>query len=164
MASLRKTVTLVLNALQIDLVAVGVILFMPQIVKTTGLPVYLMEPMRVLTLIALAHTGKINALILAIGLPLLGFLSEGHPHEIKAGIMATELIINVLIFYTLYSRLPALWAMPLAIVVAKLVYYGLKWIAVATALLPPPVMATPLIYQLAVLVIMSLYVWWYLKK
>ncbi|MGC8864471.1 MAG: hypothetical protein ACP5O2_02005 [Bacteroidales bacterium] len=164
MASMRKIVTFLLNALQIDLVAVGVIVFMPQIVKTTGLPVYLMEPMRVLTLIALAHTGKINALVLAIGLPLLGFFSEGHPAEIKAGIMATELTINVLIFYALYSRIPAIWALPLAIIVAKGIYYLLKWAAVSIALLPPPIMATPISYQLAVLVIMSLYVWWYLKK
>jgi len=164
MAKPKNKVTLILNALQIDLIAVGIIYFLPEIAKATGLPLYLCEPMRVLTLIALAHTGRENAFVLALGLPLFGYLTGGHPHEIKSGIMAIELIVNILLFYALRPGLPVILAMPLAILASKLIYYGLKWAAVSTQLIEPPVIATPLTFQVGVLIITTLYVWWYLKK
>ncbi|MEJ5302253.1 MAG: hypothetical protein WHT22_02405 [Bacteroidales bacterium] len=164
MATQTKIITHILNALQIDLIAIGIIYFMPEIVSATSLPIYLCEPMRILTLIGLAHTGKENALILAIGLPLLGYLTGGHPHEIKSGIMAIELIINILLFYAIRSHLPIILAMPLAIISSKLVYYGLKWAAVSASLIEAPIIATPISFQIGVLVASTLYVWWYLKK
>jgi hypothetical protein len=54
--------------------------------------------------------------------------------------------------------------MPLAIISSKLVYYGLKWAAVSASLIEAPIIATPISFQIGVLVASTLYVWWYLKK
>lgn len=164
MARQKIIITHILNALQIDLIAFGIIYFMPEIVKTTTLPIYLCEPMRILTLIGLAHTGKENALILAIGLPLLGYLIGRHPQEIKSGIMAIELVINISLFYAIRSHLPIILAMPLAIISSKLVYYGLKWAAVNFDLIEAPIRATPIPFQIGVIVASTFYVWWYTRK
>ncbi len=160
----KNVITLIFNSLQIDFIAVGIIYLMPEIVSATGLPIYLLEPMRVMTLIALVHTGKENAIILAAGLPLVGYIIGQHPSEIKSTIMAVELLTNVFTFYALNSRMSVILSMPLAIVIAKGIYYGLKWFAITFHLLDPPLIATPWAYQIGVLVFTTLYAWFYMKK
>ena len=67
-----KTVTL--NVL----LCAGVVAI-PSLSHATALPLYRFEPMRLLLFVAILTTNRRNALLMALWLPLLSFLTSGHP-------------------------------------------------------------------------------------
>lgn len=162
--NITDTIRLVVSSIIIDILAVGIVYFMPEIVKTTQQPVFLIDPMRILVLAALAHTGRYNALLLAVGLPLFSYFFGGHPHMVKSGLIAIELVSNILLFYLFLRSMPVFGAMVFAIVLSKCLYYGLKWIAIQTLMPDATLIATPLWIQGIVTVVLSGYVYLYLKS
>mgnify|MGYP001086780383 CR=1 FL=1 len=139
-------------------VGISLVYFLPTLSHMLGVKLYLYEPMRLMLILAMVHTGRKNALVLALTLPLFSYLISAHPMLIKSALISTELIINVLLFFWLqqrWHRLPAIFA---SIWISKLFYYGLKYLAILWVMPNESLIGTPLQIQLLTSAVFSLYV------
>lgn len=96
---------LVVRTALLDLFAVALILLAPSIAHLFSFPVYMLEPMRVMIILSLAHSTRKNSYLLALTLPIFSFLVSGHPELVKMLIITAELVLNVFLFYLLASRI-----------------------------------------------------------
>ena len=112
-----------------------------------AVPLYVANPMLALLLagMLLGRDWK-NALVLAVLMPLASCLLTGMPAAPKMVCMVAELATVAALFSVLSRRWKVLPAVLTAIVAGKLVYYGLKAVVVAPAVL----VGTDLWLQLAV--------------
>lgn len=94
-----------IKALVIDLAALTFILLTPSLVHLFNLPVYMLEPMRLMVILSLAHSTKKNTYLLALTLPVFSFIVSGHPEALKMLIITAELVLNVFLFYLLASKI-----------------------------------------------------------
>jgi hypothetical protein len=106
-----------------DIAAVLLIVLIPAATHLTGIPVYFLEPMRVMLILAMLHTDKRNALLLAVLLPVASFVFSGHPFFVKMLIITGELLVNVMLFYFLAKKFNGFISMIFSIVSSKLLCY-----------------------------------------
>ncbi len=67
----------------LDGLAVLFIFLVPSLAHLTSIPVYMIEPMRLMLILAMVHTSRYNTFVLAATLPLLSYLFSGHPFFLK---------------------------------------------------------------------------------
>lgn len=151
----RKTLSYVL----FDILALTFIYFVPTISHMLSFPLYLIEPMRIALILALVHTTKKNAYIIAITLPLFSFLVSAHPVFYKMMLISGELVINVWLFYFIFSRTKNAFVSILSsIVLSKAIYYLAKFIAIALILQTSErIISTSLYIQAATTIVFSVY-------
>lgn len=148
-----------------DLAAITFIYFIPAISHMLSFPIYLLEPMRIVLILALVHTHKINALVLAATLPFFTFLISGHPILPKAILISGELVINVILFFAIANQVKSKFAAILtSIILSKLVYYLAKFILIQVAVLEMGLISTSLWIQAATTLAFSFYVALFFKK
>lgn len=92
------------KALLIDMAALAFILLVPSLAHLFSFPVYMLEPMRVMVILSLAHSTRQNSYLLALALPAFSFLVSGHPEAVKMMIITAELVLNVFLFYLVAAR------------------------------------------------------------
>ena len=123
------------------------------------LPVYLIEPMRLMLVLAMVHTNRQNSYLLALTMPLFSFIISGHPVFAKMFLIGMELSLNVFLFYLLSRRMkhifPAIFA---SILLSKAIYYLVKFGLIQMAVINTGLVATPLLVQLVMAVAFSSYV------
>jgi len=150
-----------------DILSVLIIYFIPVISHLTALPIYYFEPMRILLIVAMIHTSRSNAFILALTLPVFSFVVSAHPSLLKTGLITSELLLNVFFFYLLTSKIKDRYLnVMLSIITSKIVYYLLKYILISASLLSLELISTPLYFQIIVTLLLTLYVFGFdkLKK
>jgi hypothetical protein len=109
-----------------DSVALTFIGLAPAFAHFASLPLYMIEPMRLMLVLALVHTNRMNALALAAVLPLFSFFVSGHPEPLKMLVITAELLVNAGLFLFLAQRRTNPFiAMLLAIALSKLLCYAL---------------------------------------
>ncbi|HSV88968.1 MAG TPA: hypothetical protein VLH61_10035 [Bacteroidales bacterium] len=149
----------------LDVSALAFIYFFPAITHMLGIRLWWIEPMRLMLVLAMVHTHRKNAFILALTLPLFSFLISAHPVLVKSLLITIELVINVFLFYILVKRIHVLPAIFMSIWLSKIFYYGLKYIAMSTLLLHEDrLIGTPLMLQLITSTVFSLYLFLLFKK
>ena len=112
----------------IDFSLLLMIYFLPAISHLFAFPVYYLDPMRIALVVALIHTSKKNAFIIALTLPLFSFLISSHPQIIKSFLLSAELVINLGLFFLLKDKLKNVFtSLFLSILISKVVYYSLKF-------------------------------------
>lgn len=153
-----------LRSIVIDIFALAFIYFVPTISHLLNVPLYLVEPMRIMLILAIAHTSKRNAYLLALTLPLFSFLISAHPNVFKALIITLELMLNVWLFYTLSTKVNQFIAIFSSIIISKIVYYLLKFGLISFAVLQTGLISTPLYLQLITTVAFSGYLFFILRK
>ena len=141
---LRKSIPAIL----IDIMAVAFIYFVPTISHLLSFPLYLIEPMRIMVVLALIFTHRYNALILAATLPFVSFIFSGHPFFVKSALISAELVINVLLFYALAKKIYPTIALFTSIWVSKILYYGMKYLTILWMFPDDKLISTPLHIQL----------------
>lgn len=142
----------------LDLSAIALVYFTPTLSHLLSLPLYLIEPMRLMLVLALVHSSKQNAYLLALSLPLFSFLVSGHPVMAKMFLMTGELALNVFLFYKLAKWVKSPFMLILSsILLSKLAYYLLKFLLLETVLLQGNLVATPLWIQLLTMLAFSTY-------
>lgn len=162
--------TLVLNREKIksilfDIVALAFIYFVPTISHYLSVPLYLIEPMRLMLVLAMVHTNKRNAYIIALTLPVFSLLMSGHPVAIKTVIMTMELVFNVWLFFTISKKWKNTFAvMLLSILVSKLAYYTMKFGLISFAVFDTELISTPIYLQLITSVVFSAYLFLLFKR
>jgi hypothetical protein len=141
-----------------DAAALALIFFIPAFSHLLSIPVYLFEPMRIILVIAMIHTNRKNAIILAVTMPLVSFVFSGHPVIIKSLVMSAELLTNVLLFFYFKKIIknPFLVVF-LSIIFSKLFYYLIKYILIRTVLLSSGLVSTPVFFQVLITCILSAY-------
>lgn len=141
----------------IDLAIITFIYFLPALSHLTALPLYYLEPMRLAMLFAIIHTSKKNALIIAVTLPIFSLLVSSHPGFLKAILITGELLVNLVLFYSLSRKITVFSAGLLSIIISKLLYYCSKYIFIQTQLIDGGLISTPLLVQLIIAVLVSIY-------
>lgn len=142
-----------------DIMILASIYFLPAISHLLALPLYYLDPMRIALVFVLLHTSQRNTFIIALTLPLFSFLISAHPSLIKSGLITTELLLNVFLFFILFrktdSRVTALF---ISIILSKTVYYFLKYVTIESGILSDNLFSTPFYFQNITLLLISLYV------
>ncbi len=146
------------RAILFDLFALAFIYFIPTLSHMLSIKLYLLEPMRIMLILAMVHTRRENAYILALTLPFFSYFISAHPVLVKSGLIAIELTAMVFVFHWLLRYMHRFAAIFASIWISKLLYYGLKYIAVITVLPAEPLVGTPLMLQLLTSFVFSLYV------
>jgi hypothetical protein len=157
----KSTLIMVLT----DLGALAFIFLVPAISHLTSMPVYLIEPMRLMLILALVHTTKNNAYLLAFALPLFSMILSGHPAFPKMVLIAFELSLNVFLFYVLVRRLKSVFPAILgSIILSKALYYLLKFMLISFAVIQTELISTPIVVQLITTLIFSSYLFVFYKR
>ena len=144
----------------IDFSLLLMIYFLPAISHLFAFPVYYLDPMRIALVVALIHTSKKNAYIIALTLPLFSFLISSHPQIIKSFLLSAELVITLSLFYLLKDKLKNVFtSLFISILISKVIYYLLKFALISFALLNDRLFSTPFYFQLISAVLLSTYIY-----
>ena len=150
----RSTLVSVLT----DIGALAFIFLVPTISHLIRLPVYLIEPMRLMLIFALVHTNKTNAYLLALSMPVFSLIISGHPAFPKMILIALELSLNVFLFYTLVKKVKYVFPSVLfSIIISKAIYYVLKFMLIKFTILDTELFSTPIWIQVIMTFLFSLY-------
>jgi hypothetical protein len=143
-----------------DLVALLAIYLVPAVSHLLSFPVYYLEPMRIMLILALVHTSRKNAFIIALTLPVFSLLISAHPSLIKTSLITFELIFNVWLYFFISQKLTNKFiCMFISIILSKMSYYLIKIFFVNTSIISGDVVATPIYFQIIMLFIMSGYIY-----
>lgn len=154
-----------IKSLCIDTGALAFIYFTPVFAHITAFPVYMIEPMRLMVILSLAHSSRRNSYLLAFTLPLFSYIATLHPEFLKMLIITTELGLNVFIFYWLCKRMKNIFlAMVSAILTSKVACYILYLIFFSMAFVRNEADITFLLVQLIATILFSAYIFFFWKR
>ncbi|MCF8331597.1 MAG: hypothetical protein K9H84_04015 [Bacteroidales bacterium] len=157
----RKTLqTIIFNAS-----AFLFIFLVPAISHLIMLPVYYIEPMRLMLILMLLHTTRSNAYIIALTLPAFSFLLSGHPVPPKMMLITTELTLNVFLFFFFVNKIKSVPAALITSVVgSKVIYYLVKLVLINAAILSTGLVGIPIYMQIIMLLLFTGYAFIAIKK
>jgi len=142
----------------LDFIAVAFIYFIPSLTHLINLPVYLIEPMRLMLILSMVHSGRFNSLLLAMTLPLFSFLVSAHPAAGKMLIITAELVLNVFLFYFFLGRFKRpFFAMISSIILSKLMAYALYFVFFSMVFVRSEAEISFLLIQLITTILFSSY-------
>jgi hypothetical protein len=154
-----------LNGAIFDVFALAFVYFVPAMTHLFNLPIYFIEPMRLMLILSMVHSGKFNAYILAITLPLFSYMISAHPILPKMFLISAELSLNTWLFFYLKERIGNMFfTATLSILISKLVYYLLKILMISTAVVDMEIFSTPILYQFLTMLLFSAYISRYYKR
>lgn len=119
-----------------DAALIAAACLIPAVSHLTALPLYMLNPMLALLLLGML-LGKDwrNALVLAVLMPAVSCLVVGMPTAAKMVCMVAELATVAGLFHLLSRRWAVLPAVLVSVMAAKVVYYALKAVVIAPAVL-----------------------------
>ena len=142
-----------------DLFAIAAIYMVPTFSHLFALPIYFIEPMRLMLILAIAHTSKKNAYLLAATLPIFSFVVSAHPVFLKTLLISGELLVNVWLFFLLSERIKNKFgAMVISIAISKMAYYAIKFILLSFVLLQGSLISTPILIQMVTMFLFGGYI------
>ena len=160
---LAKRNTLI--SILIDISALGFIYLVPTLSHLLNLPVYLIEPMRLMLILSLVHTSRRNAYLLALTMPIFSFLVSGHPEFAKMLLITFELSLNVFLFFLLAKKFKYIFpSILLSIILSKTIYYILKFGLIKMTVINSGLISTSIVIQLITTIVFSSYVYLFFKK
>jgi hypothetical protein len=143
-----------------DVTALMAIYLVPTVSHLLSLPVYYLEPMRIMLILAIVHTSRRNAYLIAITLPLFSFLVSAHPSLIKTSLITGELLLNIWLFFFLSEKLSnKSLSIFLSIIASKIFYYPVKFLLISSVLLTGELISTPMYIQIIMLFVFSGYIY-----
>jgi len=157
---MKTKITLKISvSLLLDVLAVLFIIYLGDISRFIGYPVYILDPMRMMLIFAFAFTPRWNGWVLALLLPFVSYYFGAHPTVTKTTLMAAELLLNVWLFWFLLDKTKiSLLSILLSIIFSKVVYYLLKYLCIQFRWLSGELVATPLDIQVITTVSFSVFV------
>ncbi len=161
--SLKQRNTII--SILIDISALAFIYFIPTISHLIALPVYFIEPMRMMLVFALVHTNKKNAYLIALTLPVFSFLISAHPVLPKMLLITFELSLNVFLFYLFSKKMKNIFpAILSSIIISKLVYYLIKFGMINLVIIKSGLISTPIYIQVITTLGFSTYLYLIFQK
>ena len=114
------------KVLFLDIFALVVVFFTPKIGEYTHMPFWMIEPMRLMVILSIAHSTRANSYLLALVLPAFSWAVSGHPEFFKMLVMTGEITFNVFLFYLLVRTIDSVFmSMIISIVVSKVLCYAI---------------------------------------
>lgn len=154
-----------IKTLLIDLIAILFIAFAPAISHMVALPIYMLEPMRIMLIVSIVHTSRKNSYIVALLLPLFSFIISAHPSVFKTLLISAELLLNVFLFSLLLNSFKNIFVSSLSsIVISKIFYYTVKFGLLSFGLINGEFISTPIYLQVIVALLLSVYLLLFYKK
>jgi hypothetical protein len=102
--------------------------FFPIIAHVTKLPLYYLEPMRIMIVIFFIRGYMKDAFMFSILYPIISFFISGHPMIYKMPLVMIDLFLNILIFYILTRKDINIYiSFIVSVVISKILYYVLKY-------------------------------------
>jgi hypothetical protein len=150
-----------------DLGAILLIYLIPSTAHFIPFPIIYAEPMRIVAIAAyFLSKNYLNALLIALSLPIFSLLFSGHPTLYKASLISIELFLNILILHILLFKykIHTLTAVVIGIVVSKVVYYSLKYFFISISLLQGSLFSIPIYIQLISTAITGLVFYLFLRS
>ena len=142
-----------------DVFALAFVYCVPTFTHFLNLPVYYIDPMRLMLILSIVHSDKRNAYILAFTLPVFSYIISAHPVFPKMFLICAELSLNTFLFYLFKGRIKnTFYAIMLSILISKVIYYGFKALMINAALLNTEFLSTPVFIQLITTILFGLYV------
>ena len=149
-----------INNIVFDLIALLAIYLVPAFSHLLGLPIYFLEPMRIMLILAIVHTSRKNAFLIALTLPLFSFLISAHPSLVKTSLITSELLLNVFLFFFLFEKLSnKTLSIFLSIIASKIFYYLFKFLLINSALISGDLILTPMYIQILMVLFLSGYIY-----
>lgn len=112
------------NALVTDILVLSAFFLTITFAHLLPIPMYKLDPMKVFVMLTVMYSSRGNALFISLSLPVLSFVSTGHPVAPKFILMGGELMVFAWIISTYQSsRWGSFFS---AIVISKIGYYVLK--------------------------------------
>lgn len=143
-----------------DFMALLAIYLVPAISHLLSFPVYYLEPMRIMLILAVAHTTRKNAYLIALTLPIFSLLISAHPSLIKTTLVTGELFLNVWLFCFISEKLSnKTFSIFVSILLSKILYYLVKFFLINSALMSGDLISTPLYIQVILMFVMSGYIY-----
>ncbi|MBS1516020.1 MAG: hypothetical protein JSS63_13370 [Bacteroidetes bacterium] len=133
-----------------DAVILALVYFIPAFSHVSVIPVYLLDPMRILLLTGfLFSRSEPNAYLLALTIPLISTLITGHPVFYKAILISIELAANVFLFVSIFKKTSRFAPVVLlvSIILSKIIYYTLKFFFIKINLIDGALITTDLLTQ-----------------
>lgn len=153
-----------LKTLIIDLFAILLITFAPALSHLFALPIYMLEPMRILLIISIVHTSRKNSYIIALLLPVFSFVISTHPSIFKTLLISSELLVNVFLFTFLLNYFKNTFAAILtSIALSKIFYYSVKFVLIGAGLIDGGLISTPIYLQIIIAALLSVYLFIFYK-
>ena len=141
-----------------DLIALLAIYLVPAVSHLLSFPVYYIEPMRIMLILAIVHTSRRNAYLIALTLPIFSLLLSAHPSLIKTSLITGELLLNVWLFFFLSEKFSnKTLSIFLSIIASKIFYYLVKFFLITSVILTGELISTPIYIQIIVLFVSSGY-------
>lgn len=154
-----------IRTLLIDFLALLFIAFAPALSHLVALPIYMLEPMRIMLIISIAHTSRKNSYIIALLLPLFSFIISAHPSVFKTLLISAELLLNVFLFSLLLKYIKNVFVSVLSsIILSKIFYYTIKLGMLNLGLIDGELISTPIYLQVIVMLLLSGYLFLFYKK
>lgn len=148
-----------------DISALALIYFLPTITHFFSFPLYYADPMRIVLILCLAHTSKSNAFIIALTLPVFSFIIASHPSMYKSLLIASELLLNLALFYYISRKINNVFGtMLISIALSKLFYYLAKSFFISGGLIEGQLVTTPIWIQAVAALIFSVYAYVILRN
>lgn len=142
-----------------DILAIAGIYLVPVLSHLTTLPIYYIEPMRLMLILAIVHTSKKNAYILAATLPIFSFVISAHPVFLKTLLITGELLLMTWIFYFLSEKINNKFSsMIFSIGISKTFYYAIKFALLSAVLIEGSLISTPIFMQVLTTILFSSYI------
>ena len=130
----------IVNIAILDAALVAAACLVPAVSHLLAVPLYMLNPMLALLLAGMlvsgkmkAESGKWNALLLAVLMPVASCLIAGMPAAPKMVCMVAELAVVAALFGWLSRRWAVLPAVLAAVLAGKVVYYALTALVIAPA-------------------------------
>lgn len=142
-----------------DVFALAFIFLVPTFSHLLSFPLYLVDPMRISLILAIALTNRKNAMLIAFMLPVFSYLISSHPLLYKVFLISGELVFNVWFFYFLINKSvkPFLSAV-VSIVTSKILYYSAKFLLIYFLIDNTELISTPLYIQAIVTLVLCIFV------
>lgn len=142
----------------LDLTAILFIAFAPALSHMFALPIYMLEPMRIMLILSIVHTSRNNSYLIALVLPAFSFIISTHPSVIKTLLISSELILNVFLFGLFLNYIKNSFAAVFAsILISKVFYYTVKFGFLSFGIIGGELIATPIYLQAIVTTVLSIY-------
>lgn len=142
----------------LDSIAIALVYLIPTLSHLSGLPFFYAEPMRLMLILSIVHSRKINSFFLALSLPLFSYLISAHPVFPKMLLISFELSLNILLIGLIKRRINNIFSIvAISIILSKLAYYIAKYFMLDNAILNMDFISTPIEAQLISTLVFSLY-------
>jgi hypothetical protein len=143
-----------------DAAALVFVAFVPAASHLFKVPIFYIEPMRIMLMLALLFSSRLNAYALAIVLPLFSFLVSGHPTPVKMLVIIAELLLNAWLFLLFYRNTKMAFLSTFSsILLSKVFCYAMYLVVFSMAFVKAEAQITFLISQMILTLLLSCIFW-----